>query len=473
MQKIYDVAIIGAGVVGAAIARELSRYQLTCALIETKPDVGMGTSKANTAIWHTGFDAKPNTLESKLLRRGYALLEKFIPEAGVPVERLGGLLVAWTEEQQRTLPALLERAHQNGVTDVHLISAEEVYQLEPQLEPDALGGLYVPGESIICTFTLPLAFATQAVLNDVSLHLNFPVQQIFPDHDGTTLLQGSGGSLRCRYLVNAAGLYADELNHQLGHNDFTVTPRRGELIVFDKFARSLVNHIILPVPTATTKGVLISPTVYGNVLLGPTAEDLDDKTNTATSELGLKMLWEKGEAILPLLMQEEVTATYAGLRAATEHSEYQIHLHADQNYVCVGGIRSTGVSASLGIAEYVLELLAEAGLPLTPKTDFKSVRMPYIGAANARPYQCAAMIADNPAYGQMVCHCEQVTLGEIRAAMQSPIPACTVDGLRRRTLALQGRCQGFNCHAAVVDLLARETGQDPRKLLALESENEH
>jgi glycerol-3-phosphate dehydrogenase len=470
MQTIYDVAIIGAGAVGAAIARELSRYQLTCVLVEAKPDVGMGTTKANTAVWHTGFDAKPDTLEAKLLRRSYRLMEEFIPEAGVPVERLGGLLVAWTEDQQQTLPSLLERAHDNGVTDVRIISAEEVYQLEPNLNPGAWGGLYVPGESILCPFTLPLAFATQAVLNGVALKLNSPVQEILQE-DGAILVQGPDDSLRARYLVNAAGLYSDEIDHMFGHYDFTVTPRRGELIVYDKFSRSLINHIILPVPTPITKGVLISPTVYGNVLLGPTAEDLDDKTNTATSETGLQMLLEKGRAILPSLMQEEVTATYAGLRAATEHKDYQIRLHADQRYVCVGGIRSTGVSAAMGIAEYVRGLLAEAGLTLTPKAEFKMVHMPYIGAADLRPHQRLDMIAENPDYGKVICHCEKTTLGEILDAIHSPIPARTLDGLRRRTRALQGRCQGFNCQATIVDIMARETGQDPRHLLALDVGN--
>ncbi len=468
IQNIYDVAVIGAGVVGAAIARELSRYKLNCVLVEGNSDVGMGTSKANTAIWHTGFDAKPGTLEAKLLRRSYALLEEFIPQAGVPVEKLGGLLVAWTDDQRQALPTLLERAYQNGVTDTHLVSVKEIYHLEPHLKPGALGGLHVPGESIICPYTLLLALATQAVINGVSLQLNFLVSQILLEPNGPILLQTPGGDLHCRYLVNAAGLYADQLDRLLGHHDFTVTPRRGELIVFDKFARGLVNHIILPVPTAVSKGVLISPTVYGNVLLGPTAEDLPHKTDTSTSETGLQTLWHKGQAILPALMQEEVTATYAGLRAATEHSDYQIRLHSDQRYVCVGGIRSTGLSASLGIAEHVLDLLAQAGLVLMPKADFKPVRMPYIGAVATRPYQSSEMIADNSAYGQVICHCERTTLGEIMAAAHSVIPAHTVDGLRRRTRVLHGRCQGFNCHAAVVAILARETGQDPRQLLTLE-----
>ncbi len=467
----YDIAIIGAGAVGTAIARELSRYRLNTVLLEAKADVGMGTTKANTAIWHTGFDAKPGTLEARLLRRSYSLLEDYVEQAGIPTERLGGLLVAWTEEQYHTLPSLLERAHTNGVTDVRIISAEEVYALEPNLNRGAWGGLFVPGESLICPFTLPIAYATEALLNGVTLKLNFPVQNVHQENGLHVLTGPNGQTVRAHYLVNAAGLYSDEIDHMLGHHDFTVTPRRGELIVYDKFARRLINHVILPVPTPITKGVLISPTVYGNVLLGPTAEDLDDKTNTATSEMGLQSLLEKGRAILPDLLNEEVTATYAGLRAATEHKDYQIRLHAAQRYVCVGGIRSTGVSASLGIAEYVAGLLAEAGLPLRPKGEFKTYHMPNIGEARPRPHQQDDRIAQNPDYGRVLCHCEKVTVGEILDAIHSPIPARTLDALRRRTRAMQGRCQGFNCQAAIVDILARETGQDPEVLLALDREH--
>jgi len=421
VDNIYDIAVIGAGVVGSAIARELSRYDLNCVLVEAGPDVGVGTSKANTAIWHTGYDAKPGSLEARLLRRSDALLQAFVPQAGIPFERLGGL--------------------------------------------------FVPGESIFCPYTLPLALATQAVLNGARLLLDHPVREISKERDGAYSLNGPGGSVRCRYIVNAAGLYSDEINRLLGQHEFTVTPRRGELIVFDKFARSLVNHILLPVPTAITKGVLISPTVYGNVMLGPTAEDLPDKTDTGTSDKGLRMLWQKGEAILPALMREEVTATYAGLRPATEHSDYQIRLHAEQRYVCAGGIRSTGVSGCMGIAEYVVGLLSDAGLALPAKTEFKPVRMPYIGETGLRPYQSAEMIAADSAYGQIVCHCERVSLGEILDAAHAVIPARTVDGLRRRTRALQGRCQGFNCHAALVALLAREARQNPDRLLMLEADH--
>ena len=469
MTQIYDVAIIGAGAVGSAIARELSRYELNVVLLEANPDVGMGTSKASTAIWHTGYDATPGSLESALLKRGYPLLETFMLEVGSPFERIGGLLIAWTQEQLDTLPYLLEKAHQNGDTEVYIISKEEVYQREPHLGEGALGGMFVPGEGILCTFTIPIACATQAVTNGAHLKLNFTVRSI-KRAGGISTLSSESEEIQARWVINAAGLFSDEINHHFGHKNFKVTPRRGELIVYDKMSRRLVNHVLLPVPTSITKGVLISPTVYGNVLLGPTAEDLSDKTATNTSSNGLQSLLEKGERILPTLLQEEVTATYAGLRAATEHSDYQISLHADQNYICVGGIRSTGISGCLGIAEYVADLLKEGGVALEPKSEFKTIRVPNIGEAFMRPYQNAELIEKNSSYGQILCHCERVSLGEINDAICAEIPATTPDAIRRRTRAMQGRCQGFNCHASIVKSLREATAatQSPVKLTTAE-----
>ena len=457
----FDAAVIGAGAVGCAIARELSRYELNVVLLEANPDVGMGTSKASTAIWHTGFDAKPGSLEAALMRRSYPLMEAFMQEVGSPFERSGGLLIAWTQEQLDTLPALLEKARKNGVMDVHLIGREEVYRREPHLGEGALGGMLVPGEGILCTFTIPLACATQAVVNGVTLKLGFRVEKIEQTTEGIKrkgdyyTLSSQDHSIYARWIINAAGLYSDEVDHFFGNENFKVTPRRGELIVYDKLARPLVNHVLLPVPTTTTKGVLISPTVYGNVLLGPTAEDLPDKTATSTSAGGLQSLLEKGRKILPALLEEEVTATYAGLRAATEHSDYQISLHAEQKYICVGGIRSTGISASLGIAEYVAELLKEGGLALQRKPEFKTIKMPTIGEAFQRPYQSADRIEENPDYGKIICHCERVSLGELNDALKAVIPATNLDALRRRTRALQGRCQGFHCHAVLHVILPK------------------
>ncbi|MFE7927397.1 FAD-dependent oxidoreductase [Streptomyces sp. NPDC057456] len=436
----YDVAIVGAGVVGCAIARELARRpRLKVALVEAQDDIGQGTSKANTAILHTGFDAVPGSLEARLVREGAALLAAYAAESGIPVEPVGALLVAWDEEQLAALPRLAEKAERNEYQDARLIGAAELYRLEPHLGPGALGALHVPGESVVCPWTTPLAYATQAVRHGVDLHLDARVRQVGRQGD-THVIGTARGVLRARFLVNAAGLHADALDRLLGHDDFTVVPRRGQLIVFDTFARDLVHHILLPVPTALGKGVLVAPTVYGNVLLGPTAEDLDDKRATNSTADGLAGLRAQGGRILPGLLDEEVTAVYAGLRAATEHDDYRITAHPGEACVTVGGIRSTGLTASLAIAAHVVGLLeTETGLDPGPVRELRPVPV------HRRP--------TGPEYGILVCHCEGVSRGEIRDALAHPIPPRTLDGLRRRTRARAGRCQGFHCGAAVRALL--------------------
>ncbi|MEW1828805.1 FAD-dependent oxidoreductase [Streptomyces sp. NPDC088196] len=445
----YDVAVVGAGVVGCAVARELARHpRLRVALVEAQDDVGQGTSKANTAVLHTGFDAVPGSLEARLVREGSCQLAAYAAESGIAVEPVGALLVAWDAEQLAALPQLTEKAVRNEYRDTRLIDPPELYEREPHLGPGALGALHVPGESIICPWTTTLAYATQAVRHGVDLHLNSPVSGV-SWCDGAHAVTTPRGTLHTRYLVNAAGLHADTLDRHLGHHDFTVTPRRGQLIVFDKLARELVHHILLPVPTALGKGVLVAPTVYGNLLLGPTAEDLDDKRATGSTGQGLALLREKGARILPALLDEEITAVYAGLRAATEQDDYRITAHPEQAYVTVGGIRSTGLTASMAIAAHVTALLADTGLDLGPAQDLDPVRMPNLGESHPRPHQNAQLVAADPEYGTLVCHCERVSRGEIRDALASTVPPRNLDGLRRRTRARAGRCQGFYCGAAV------------------------
>jgi glycerol-3-phosphate dehydrogenase len=467
--KMYDVAVIGAGVVGCAIARYLSQYDLDCVLIEAGPDIGIGTSKANTAILHTGFDTKSGTLENELVRRGYHLLRDYALEVGIPLEPIGGLLIAWDHEQEQSLPQIQKRAKKNGV-EAKLVSKDDLYCLEPELGPGGLAGLLIPGESAICPFTTTLAFATQAVLNGISLVLDAPVQSIVTEN-GVHELSTPNEVISCRHLVNAAGINSDVINKMMGHTEFTVIPRRGELIVFDKFASELINHIILPVPSKMGKGVLISPTVYGNVLLGPTAEDVTNKYATETTSHGLSYLIEKGTKILPSLINEEITAAYAGIRAATDHDDYQIFSDPEQKYICVGGIRSTGLSASMSIAETVIDLLEKSGLNFEEKNTFKNVQMPYIGETLLRPYKSQQLIEQEPDYGEIVCHCEKVTRGEIKATFFSPIPPQNVDGLRRRTRVLMGRCQGFYCQANILSQF--QAGQNNQMVESLNQEMEN
>jgi glycerol-3-phosphate dehydrogenase len=451
-----DVVVIGAGVVGAAIARELSRYRLRVTLLEAGRDVGAGTSKANTALLHTGFDAKPGTVEARLVRRGFELLGAYAARVGIPVERTGALLVAWDAEQLAALPAIAETARANGHDDLREVAADELAALEPHLGAGARGALEVPGEGIICPFTPPIAFATEAVLAGCELRRDAPVTAL-ARRDGGWDVTAGGTALRARFVVNAAGLRSDEVHRMAGFDGFTVTPRRGELIVFDKLARPLVRHILLAVPTATTKGVLIAPTVFGNVMLGPTADDVEDKTATGSTRDGLARLRREGARIMPALLEHEVTAVYAGLRAATEHVDYQLSFEAA--YACAGGIRSTGLSASMAIAEHVRERLGAAGLALEPRPDdeLPELRVPNLGEAFPRPFAQPDRIAADPEYGRVVCFCERVTRGELRDALASPVPPVDLDGLRRRTRALMGRCQGFACGANVAALLERGT----------------
>ena len=461
VEATVDVTVVGAGVVGCAIARELTAHGLRVLLVEARNDVGAGTSKANTAIWHTGFDAKPGTLEARMVRRGHHLLSERAITAGWPLLRCGAVLVAWDNEQLARLPVIAANAHEVGYPHITALSADEVYAREPHLGPGARGGLLVPDEGLLDPWAVTLNLATEAVINGAQLWRSSPVTGVTP---GSTWHQVRCGSrqVRTRWVVDAAGLDSDVVDGWFGHTDFTVTPRRGQLIVFDKLARRLLTHIVLPVPTATTKGVLVSPTVYGNVLLGPTAEDLDDRSATQTSHEGLQALMAQGRRILPSLLDEEVTATYAGLRAATEHSDYQYGVFADERYVRVGGIRSTGVSGSLALAEQLVSDLADAGVAIEPVVGFRTWGVPDLSEGDHRPYLDERLIAGDAASGRIVCHCERVTEREVTQALSSPVPPADAAGLKRRTRVLMGRCQGFYCGATVARLL--DAAPDPGAL---------
>jgi len=457
INKIFDVAIIGAGVVGSAIAREFAKHDLTLCLIDAAADVGEATSKSNTAILHTGFDMTPGSLEAKLVSQGYQLLKAYAGEVNIAVEKLGGLLVAWSDEEVANLPKLKEKAIANGYTECELITKEELYKLEPNLGDGALAALTVPGEWIIDPWSPIVAFATQAKLAGCEIRLNTKVLDIAVAGELITL--GTNDQpITCRYLINAAGLYSDEIDKLLGISDFKVRPRRGELIVFDKLSRSLINHIILPVPSSMGKGVLVAPTVFGNIMLGPTAENLDDKTATGSTNAGLKFLMEKGRKIAPQLLGEEITAIYAGLRAATEHSDFQIKLHTvnnKQRYLTAGGIRSTCLTASMAIATYVKQLLIAAGLDTGGEKELPAVKMNNLGEASLRSYQDEEKIAQSPLHGSIICHCEKTTTQEVLDALTSPLPPTNIANLARRTRAGLGRCQGFYCHSELRKLLEK------------------
>ncbi|MEK7295762.1 MAG: NAD(P)/FAD-dependent oxidoreductase [Actinomycetota bacterium] len=454
---VSDVAVIGAGVVGTAVARELAVRGCSVNIIEAKSDVGCGTSKANTAILHTGFDATPGSLESRLVRRGHDLLLNYATTSGIAVERTNALMVAWNDEQLAQFDVVVEKSLANGHHQIERIDGQEVARLEPHLSNLACGGLVINGEFIIDPWSVPIAFAREALGYGAVFTNKAEVLSVEVDREVTTL-RTTAGPLRARFVVNAAGLAGAKVDEMFTGHRFTITPRRGELVVYDKLARKLVSHIILPVPQKHTKGVLVTPTVFGNLMVGPTADDIDDPTATGSTHDGVASVIAAAHRLVPELQDEEITAVYAGLRAATESSDYRLFTDPTLRYVCLGGIRSTGLSASMALAEETCEWLIACGLNVGAPTEFGTrIRMPPLGERQRRP-------ADD---GEAcVCLCERVTASEVIGACAAPIGATTLDGLRRRTRALNGKCQGFYCLAEVCALASQTTAIPSEQWLA-------
>lgn len=467
-KQIFDTIVIGGGVVGCAIIRELAKYDLSVALLEKESDVGDGTSKGNSAIMHTGFDAKPGSLEARMVADGSVEFRNEVaPALNIPCEPIGALVIAYNSDQEDQLDQVLAKAAKNGIDEVKLLTPDEIYALEPHLASGIRGGVSVANESIVDPFAPPIAYASQAYINGAKIILSSEVTGIRDIAGEYHEVITNSGSYYGRYVINAAGLWGDRVDGFLDIEDFHITPRRGEFIIFDTAAKRLVNHIILQVPTPKTKGILISPTIFGNVILGPTADDIEDRTTPGITRDGIEKIRNLGAKVMPDLLLEDITSTYAGNRAATEFSDYQIKFYGGRRYVTVGGIRSTGLSGALAIAHYVVDGIAELGMSLQEKANFKDYkRLNNLSEYSPRPYQQLERIQKNPKYGQMVCFCELVSEQEILDAMQEPLSATSLKSLRKRTRATMGRCQGFNCAPKVYSLLSEHSGHDIRLLVS-------
>jgi glycerol-3-phosphate dehydrogenase len=436
--EIYDAAVIGGGVVGCAIARKLTLSGLRVILIEKADDILDGASKANSAILHTGFDAPEGSLEAWLVAHGHAEYLLIREKLGLPLIRSAALVIAWNEEEEAQLPGLIAQAQANGVGDVQLLSAAQTLALEPNLAGHLRAAFRVPREYLIDPWSAPLAYLLQAVENGAVVLRGAEVMGGALDGE-VWHLKTTRQEVRAKVVINAAGLFGDVVDQRLtGKQSFAIKPRKGQFIVYDKPAAALAGHILLPVPNKITKGIVVCRTAFGNLLVGPTAEDQEDRVNAVLRPETLAALQLKGEEILPALKDQEVTAIYAGLRPATEFKEYQITADAAQRFITVGGIRSTGLSASLGIAAYVDGLVADMGsagvrlqTPVWP-------RVPNIAENELRDWARAGN-------GGILCHCELVTRREIAAALCGPLAARSLAGLKRRTRASMGRCQGFYC----------------------------
>lgn len=445
----FDVAIIGAGVVGCAMARRFVLDGARTIVLEKAKDILDGASKGNSGLLHTGFDAPVGSLEQRLIAEGYQEFRSLTDELGLPMLETGALVLAWTDEEAAELDALTARAKQNGV-GVQRLSRCDIARREPHLSERVVAGFRVPGEHVIDPWTSPHAYLLEALLNGATLWRDAPVTA--GEFDGEWHLATPQGEVRARTVINCAGLFGDHVDRALlGERLFEIRPRRGEFVVFDKPAFRLVRSILLAVPGRRSKGIVVCPTIYGNVLVGPTAEEQESRSEATVEEETLRRLHARAVAMVPALEGVGVNATYAGLRPASEQKDYRISVRPERRYASVGGIRSTGLSAALGIAQHVARALGEERKPLNDP-----VRPSVIPIAETATRDYAR--AGN---GGIMCHCELVTKREILAAVDGPLGARTLAGLKRRTRATMGRCQGFHCTHAIATLLGdrlQETG---------------
>ncbi|MCL2107561.1 MAG: NAD(P)/FAD-dependent oxidoreductase [Oscillospiraceae bacterium] len=458
MQERYDIAIVGAGVVGSLIARELSRFPLRTALVERCRDVGQGTTKANSAIVHAGFDAKPGSWKARMNVEGARMMPALCQTLHVPFEQCGSLVVAFAPEELPELDRLLERGRQNGVEGLRLLSAGELRAMEPGVNPGAAGALYAPTGGIVCPFGLAIAAAECAVSNGVELYRNFDVEKI--EQSGDFILYAKDGrSMRAAIVINAAGVHADDLARMIGDESFHIRPRRGEYLLLDSAQAGVVKRTVFQCPSKMGKGVLITPTVHSNVLIGPNAVNVEGKDDLSTTDAGLGELREAMRRSVPDFVVSGVITSFTGLRAHCDRDDFILEASARHpRFLHAAGIESPGLTAAPAIAAYMKALTLRALGPevKAAKTDWLPGRPKPVRLTELSREEQHAVIAENPAYGHIICRCETVSEGEILDAIRAPAGARDVDGVKRRTRAGAGRCQGGFCGAKVVELLSRE-----------------
>lgn len=452
-----DVVVIGAGAVGCAIARELSKYNVDVIVVDKRDDVGGDASKSNSAIIHTGYDAAPGSLESQLVVAANPMYDQLTKDLEIPFNRIGAILPAFTDEQVASLPAIKEKAFKNHVYDVEYLSKEEILAKEPELNPEVKGGLFIPRESIIDPFILVQALAENANENGVNFMLNTEVTDINVEDGAIKSVVTTGGVIETTYVVNAAALHCDDIAAMVGKADYKVVARRGQFYILDKNTSCQVQNIVLPIPTKVTKGKLMCPTIHGNMLVGPTAEDLDDKEDTSVTTEGLNSIYEEVSRMIPNVNIRETITQYSGLRPNRNPEGLHVDVYDDvKGYVNLSGVRSTGLTLCVSMGKYVVEKLKEIGMDVSLKDDFKATRkaIPIFHEMSAEEKE--AIIKEDPLYGTIVCRCETITEGEIMRAIHRPVGARTVDAVKRRVRAGMGRCQGGFCGPKVIEILARE-----------------
>ena len=451
--KKYDIAIIGAGVSGTAIARELSRYQTKICVLEREEDVCCGTSKANSAIIHAGYDAEPGSLKAKLNLRGNQMMDQLAKDLDFPFRRNGSLVLCLDEKDLPNLQKLYERGITNGVKGLQILNKEEVRAMETNISDQVIAALYAPTGGIVCPFHMTIAFAENACANGTVFHFNTEVKNI-TRRQNIWEIETTKGTFEAGCIINAAGVYADKLHNMVSQKKIHITPRKGEYCLLDKTAGTHVSHTVFTLPGKLGKGVLVTPTVHGNLLIGPTAADIEDKEGVNTTREGLDEVLQKSAASVKNIPARQVITSFAGLRAHEDGDDFIIG-ETEKDFIDCAGIESPGLSSAPAIGEMVAELLKEK-YNLKEKEDFISTRKGITDPSKLFLEERNALIHREPAYGNIICRCEMVTEGEIIDAIRRPLGAKSLDGVKRRTRAGMGRCQSGFCSPRVMEILARE-----------------
>ena len=453
----YDIIVIGAGVTGCAVARYLSRYQGKMLVLERAEDVCCGTSKANSAIVHAGFDATHGSLMAKMNVQGNRMMPQLAEDLDFPFQMNGSLVVCMSEEDLPKLHELYENGVKNGVEKLEIVDAQRLHELEPNVSKNAVAALWAPTGGIVCPFNLTIALAENAYANGVEFQFNTQVTG-FTKGEGFWTIHTNRGNFETKYVVNAAGVYADVLHNMVSTRKLHITPRRGDYCLLDKQTGDFVKHTIFQLPGKLGKGVLVSPTVHGNTIVGPTAVDIDDRDGTNTTAAGLDDLIAKAGGTVDGLPIRQTITSFAGLRAHEDHHEFVIgEAENAPQFVDCAGIESPGLSSAPAIGITVADMLRDM-LNLPEKENFIATRKGVLDPKTLSKEEYQTLIRENPAYGQIICRCEQVTEGEIVDAIRRPLGAKSLDGVKRRTRAGMGRCQAGFCSPRVMEILARELG---------------
>lgn len=451
----YDVVIVGGGVSGAAIARELSRYHAKVCLMEKEEDVCSGTSKANSAIIHAGYDAVPGTLKAKLNVRGNEMMGTLAKELDFSFKRNGSLVICQNKEDMPALEKLYHRGIENGVKELQILKREDVLAMEPNIADDVYAALYAPTGGIVCPFGLNIALAENAYMNGVEFRFHTEVQNIKKIRDGFEL-HTNQGKFEAKYVVNAAGVYADKIHNMVSEKKLHIIPRAGEYCLMDKETGDHVSKTVFTLPGKLGKGILVTPTIHGNLLIGPTAVNIDDKEGTNTTREGLRQVMEKAALSVKNLPSSRIITSFAGLRAHEEQDDFIIGEVEDaEGFIDCAGIESPGLTSCPAIGEMVAEIIRDK-MGLQEKDDFIPTRKGILNPSELSKEERTALIKEKPAYGNIICRCEMVTEGEIIDAITRPLGARSIDGIKRRTRAGMGRCQAGFCLPGTMEILARE-----------------